>query len=126
MQPIFVPCRSEEAFSKLPSISDLIRTEVHYFKRLEAKLPADFRQDLPQHVIVTEDDAAQYIEAMSRFFRSRIAQAPITVVAPPVAASSAIVKAAAKRRALIEKRYLLRRRKQGVAWPGTRNLRLEL
>jgi hypothetical protein len=123
MQPIFVPCRSEEAFCKLPSISDLIRTEVNYFKRLEAKLPADFRQELPQHVMVTEGDAAQYIEAMSRFLRSRIAQAPIAGVAPPVAASFAVVKVGAKRRALIEKRYLLRRRKQGLVWPGTRNLR---
>jgi hypothetical protein len=123
MRPIFVPGLSKEAFRKLPTISDLIRAEVDYFKHLEAKLPADLRRTFPQHVIVTEDDAAQYIEAMARFLRSRIAAAPATGVALPAPASSGIVKPVAKRRAVVEKRHLLRRRKQGLAWPGTRSLR---
>jgi hypothetical protein len=127
MEPILVPGPPKEAFRKLRPISDLIRSQVNHFKHLEAKLPAEVRTNLPQHVIVTEDDAARYIVAMTGFLRSRIAEAPapsvaptpvrpITQIAPAAAASAGIGKPGAKRRSSVGKKVSSRKSK---ARPGS-------
>ncbi len=127
MEPILVPGPPKEAFRKLRPVSDLIRSQVNHFKHLEAKLPAEVRTTLPQHVIVTEDDAARYIVAMTRFLRSRIAEAPapsvaptpirpVTQIVPPAAASAGMGKPAAKRRSSVGKKVSSRKSK---ARPGS-------
>ena len=68
MEVIHVPGPPKEAFNKNRPISDLIRAQVNHLKHLEANLPADVRQQLPQHEITTEDDAARYIGAMTSYF----------------------------------------------------------
>jgi len=70
MEPIHVPPTPSQAFNKNRRISDLIRAQVQHLKHLENKLPAEVRQQLPQHPIVTEDDAARYIAPMTRLLRS--------------------------------------------------------
>jgi hypothetical protein len=75
MEPILVPGPGKEAFKKLRPISDLIRAQVGHFKHLQEKLPPTVRATLPQHSIVTEDDAAHYIAAMTAYFRSQITPA---------------------------------------------------
>ncbi len=127
MEPILVPGPPKEAFRKLRPVSDLIRWQVNHFKHLEAKLPAEVRTTLPQHVIVTEDDAARYIVAMTRFLRSRIAEAPapsvvptpirpVTQIVPPAAVSAGMGKPAAKRRSSVGKKVSSRKSK---ARPGS-------
>lgn len=126
MEPILVPGPPKEAFRKLRPVSDLVRSQVNHFKHLEAKLPVKVRTTLPQHVIVTEDDAARYIVAMTGFLRSRIAEAPSPSVAPtpmrpvtqiaPAAASAGMGKPAAKRRSSVGKKVSSRKSK---ARPGS-------
>jgi hypothetical protein len=97
MESIFVLGSRKQAFWKLRPLSDRIRSQVNHFKRLEKKLPVDVRHTLPQHVIVTEDDAARYIEAMTRFLRSRIAVAPTPSELPaPMLRVTQIIPAAGK------------------------------
>jgi hypothetical protein len=76
MDPIHVPGPPKEAFNKNRRVSDLIRAQVNHLKHLEAKLPANLRQGIPQHPIVTEDDAARYIAPMTRLLRGQGAAAP--------------------------------------------------
>jgi hypothetical protein len=83
MEPILVPGTPKEAFNKHRSISDLVRKQVEHFKHVEEKLPDDVRASLPQHDIVTENDAAHYIAAITSYLLSR-----------PVAASPKIPKKA--------------------------------
>jgi hypothetical protein len=83
MEPILVPGPPKEAFNKNRRVSDLIRAQVNHLKHIEAKLPANLRQGIPQHPIVTEDDAAQYIAPMTRLLRAQ------STVAPQVATRSA-------------------------------------
>lgn len=66
MDVIEVPAVPREAFNKHRCISDLIKAQVKHLKHLEAKLPAQERASVPQHAIVTENDAAIYIAAMTR------------------------------------------------------------
>ena len=80
MEPIHVPGPPKEAFNKNRRISDLIKAQVNHFKHLEEKLPPEVRATLPQHRIVTEDDAARYLAPMTRLFRSRVAAVAKTVV----------------------------------------------
>jgi hypothetical protein len=108
MEPILVPGPPKEAFKKLRLVSDLVKSQVKHFKHLEQKLPAAARATLPQHAIVTEDDAARYIAPMTAFLRSRVAPAaevraqPAPILLPtrisPPAASAPVGKPAAKRR----------------------------
>jgi hypothetical protein len=67
MEPIPVPGPPKSAFNKHRRISDLIKKQVEHFKHLEYKISPEARATLPQHGIVTEDDAARYITAMTRF-----------------------------------------------------------
>ena len=75
MEPIRVPAPPKEAFNKHRRVSDLIRKQVHHFKHLEQKLPEHVREQIPQHHVVTEDDAARYIAAMTQVLLSGEGQA---------------------------------------------------
>jgi hypothetical protein len=70
METIHVPAPPKEAFDKHRRMSDLIKAQVGHFKHVEEKLSPAIREALPQHQIVTEDDAAQYIAAMTTILRS--------------------------------------------------------
>jgi len=70
MNVILVPAPPKEAFHKLRPISDLIKAQVDHFKHLEEKLSAKEKETVPQHRIVTENDAALYVGAMTRLLRS--------------------------------------------------------
>ncbi|WP_158752071.1 hypothetical protein [Acidobacterium sp. S8] len=70
MEPIEVPVPPKHAFNKQRPISDLVKKQIEHFKHLEAKLPAEVRAALPQHRIITEDDAARYIAPMTQFLVS--------------------------------------------------------
>lgn len=70
MEPIRVPAPPKEAFNKHRRVSDLIRKQVNHFKHLEHRLPEHLRSALPQHHIVTEDDAARYIAPMTALLLS--------------------------------------------------------
>jgi hypothetical protein len=76
MDPIHVPGPPKEAFNKNRRVSDLIRAQVNHLKHLESKLPPNLRQGIPQHPIVTEDDAARYIAPMTRLLRAQGAAPP--------------------------------------------------
>jgi hypothetical protein len=80
MEPIRVPRPSKAAFNKQRPMSDLIKAQIRHFKHLEHKLPPEHRAALPQHHIITEDDAARYIAPMTRLLRSR--RAPAAAVTP--------------------------------------------
>lgn len=71
MEPILVPGPPKEAFNKHRPISDLVRNQVEHFKHVEQKLPEEVRATLPQHDIVTENEAARYISAMTSYLLSR-------------------------------------------------------
>ena len=73
MDPIHVPGPPKEAFNKNRRVSDLIRAQVNHLKHIEAKLPPSLRQGIPQHPIVTEDDAARYIAPMTQLLRAQSA-----------------------------------------------------
>jgi hypothetical protein len=66
MEVINVPAPPKEAFNKHRRISDLIKAQVKHLKHVEEKMPADVKAALPKHAIVTENDAAIYIAAMTR------------------------------------------------------------
>ena len=73
MEPIRVPGPPKAAFNKQRPMSDLIKAQVRHFKHLEHKLAPESRTAIPQHHIITEDDAARYIAPMSRLLRSESA-----------------------------------------------------
>lgn len=73
MEPIHVPGPPSQAFNKNRRISDLIRAQVNHLKHIEQKLPAQLRQQIPQHEITTEDDAARYIAPMTNLLRAQAA-----------------------------------------------------
>lgn len=87
MEPIVVPGPPKSAYNKNRPISDLIRAQVAHFRHLEEKLSPDVRATLPQHQIVTEDDAARYIASFTRYLRTRtpaahVAAAPTATAQP--------------------------------------------
>jgi hypothetical protein len=86
MEPILVPGPPKAAFNKNRRMSDLIRKQIEHFKHLEEKLPPEVRATLPQHNLITEDDAARYIGPMTRLLRSRTTAAatpPLQMPQPP-------------------------------------------
>ncbi len=93
METIRVPVAPREAFNKNRRVSDLIRKQVDHFKHVEPKLPAEVREAIPRHAIVTEDDAARYISAMTRALRGKAeaakAPGPIPIAAPAAFAPEA-------------------------------------
>jgi hypothetical protein len=96
MDPIHVPGPPKEAFNKNRRVSDLIRAQVNHLKHIESKLPPNLRQGIPQHPIVTEDEAARYIAPMTRLLRAQAGAAAQSATAssgptlvPPVARPAA-------------------------------------
>jgi hypothetical protein len=74
MEPILVPGTPKEAFNKHRHISDLVKKQVEHFQHIEEKLPDDVRASLPQLPqldVVTENEAARYISAMTSYLLSR-------------------------------------------------------
>src|ERR1700722_20825285 len=71
MEPIRVPRPPSQAFNKNRRVSDLIRAQTNHLKHVEDKLSPSLRQQIPQHAIVTEADAASYIAAMTRLFQTQ-------------------------------------------------------
>ena len=71
MEPVLIHSVPREAFNKHRPISDLVAKQVEHFKHIEEKLPPDVREKLPQHEIVTENDAARYISAITNYLLSR-------------------------------------------------------
>jgi hypothetical protein len=71
MEPILIHSVPREAFNKHRPISDLVRKQIEHLKHVEEKLHQDVRAKLPQHEIVTENDAAGYIHAMTAHMLSR-------------------------------------------------------
>jgi hypothetical protein len=80
MEPILVPGPPKEAFNKNRRVSDLIKAQITHFKHIEEKLPPDVRRSLPQHHIVSEDDAARYVASMTKLLLSR---PQLTVIPSP-------------------------------------------
>lgn len=72
MEPIRVPAPPKSAFNKHRRMSDLIKAQVQHLKHVEEKLPVQSRAALPKHNIVSEQDAALYIAAMTRLLSSTI------------------------------------------------------
>jgi hypothetical protein len=72
MEVIPVPPTPKQAFHKGRPMSDLIKAHVAHFKHIEAKLSPEQRESIPQHRITTENEAAQYITAMTRMMRSGV------------------------------------------------------
>jgi hypothetical protein len=85
MEPIRVPAPPKEAFNKHRRVSDLIRKQVNHFKHLEQKLPETVRTEIPQHPVVTEDDAARYVATMTHLL---LARSTPTQKASPIPASA--------------------------------------
>jgi hypothetical protein len=75
MEPIRVPAPPKEAFNKHRRMSDLIKAQISHLKHLENKLPEEIRGALPQHHLVTEDDAARYIAPMTKLLCSMSTEA---------------------------------------------------
>jgi hypothetical protein len=71
MEPVLILSVPKEAFNKHRRISDLVRKQIEHFKHIEDKLPPEVRERLPQHEIVTENEAAHYISAMTSYLLSR-------------------------------------------------------
>jgi hypothetical protein len=68
---IHVPAPAKGAFNKHRRLSDLIKAQVKHLKHIEHGLPQEIRDTLPQHPIVTENDAALYIASMTTLLCSR-------------------------------------------------------
>jgi hypothetical protein len=85
MEPIHVPRPPSQAFNKNRRVSDLIRAQTNHLKHVEDKLSPSLRQQIPQHAIVTEADAASYIAAMTRLFQAQGGSAGTATAQPPAA-----------------------------------------
>src|SRR5882724_11706093 len=87
MKTIHVPGPPKEAFNKHRQISDLIKAQIKHFRHLEEKLSSSVRATLPQHVIVSENDAALYIASMTQLLRT---QDTASTAAKPIKSPTAI------------------------------------
>lgn len=96
MNTILVPGPPKAAFNKHRRISDLIKAQVEHLKHLEHKMPEAVRAKLPQHAIVTENDAALYIASMTELFRSQ-EEKPGSVIPPSVTPPAASTSSTAKK-----------------------------
>jgi hypothetical protein len=87
MEPILIHSVPREAFNKHRPISDLVRKQIEHLKHVEEKLSQDVRAKLPQHEIVTENDAARYISSMTGHLlsgpRPKQAAKKIVAIKPP-------------------------------------------
>lgn len=96
MEVIRVPGPSKQAFHKGRPISDLIKAQVRHFKHVEEKLPPEHREKLPQHRITSENEAAQYIHAMTRLLRSGVTEKPEKPKLVPITAKKSVPRTPAK------------------------------
>lgn len=91
MDTIRVPAPPKQAFNMRRPMSDLIKSQIKHLKHVEYRLPQDLRDTLPKHSIVTENDAAIYIAAMTGLLLNRPAapkliKMPAKKVRTPVSA----------------------------------------
>jgi len=96
MEIIQVPPPSKEAFHKGRPMSDLIKAQVKHFKHVEEKLSLQHREKIPQHRITTENEAAQYIHAMTRLLRSGVGEQPAKPKLIPISAKKSAARTPAK------------------------------
>ena len=96
MEVIHVPPPSKQAFHKGRPISDLIKAQVRHFKHVEDKLAPEHRDKSPQHRITTENEAAQYITAMTRLLRSSVSEKPAAPKLVPIATKKSAPQTPAK------------------------------
>lgn len=83
---IRVPRPPKESFNKQRPVSDLIRKQVEHFRHVESKLSPTQRAGLPQGHVRTEQEAAQYIAAMTEILLATSApatQAPARPIVMP-------------------------------------------
>ena len=106
---IRVPPTPKESFNKHRPVSDLIRKQVEHFRHVDSKLSDSQRQTLPQGHIRTEQEAAQYIAAMTQLLLSKPAstvqpiRSPIVMPARPPAPARGLEIAAAAEKPISER-----------------------
>lgn len=81
---IRVPRPPKESFNKQRPVSDLIGKQVEHFRHVESRLSAAQRAGLPQGHIRTEQEAAQYIAAMTQILLAKTAPTDQSPAAPIV------------------------------------------
>lgn len=81
---IRVPRPPKESFNNQRPVSDLIRKQVEHFRHVESKLSAAQRVGLPQGHVRTEQEAAQYIAAMTQILLATSAPATHSPARPIV------------------------------------------
>src|SRR3569833_1920747 len=96
MEIVHVPPPSKEAFHKGRPMSDLIKAQVRHFKHVEEKLSPEQRESIPQHRITTENEAAQYITAMTRLLRSSVSEKPAKPKLVPISSKKAATRTPAR------------------------------
>ena len=96
MEVVHVPPPSKEAFHKGRPMSDLIKAQVRHFKHVEEKLSPEQRESIPQHRITSENEAAQYITAMTRLLRSSVSDKPAKPRLVPITAKKSAARTPAK------------------------------
>jgi hypothetical protein len=96
MEIVHVPPPSKEAFHKGRPMSDLIKAQVRHFKHVEGKLSPEQRELIPQHRITSENEAAQYITAMTRLLRSGVSDKPAKPKLVPITAKKSTARTPAK------------------------------
>jgi hypothetical protein len=96
MEIVHVPPPSKEAFHKGRPMSDLIKAQVRHFKHVEEKLSPEQRESIPQHRITSENEAAQYITAMTRLLRSSVSDKPAKPRLVPITAKKSAARTQAK------------------------------
>ena len=79
MEPIHVPGPPKQAFNKNRPISDLITAQIKHLKHVEASMPAKLRDEVSQHPITTEGEAAKYIASMTKLFKSQATSQPVPI-----------------------------------------------
>jgi hypothetical protein len=77
-------------------MSDLIKAQVRHFKHVEEKLSPEQRESIPQHRITSENEAAQYITAMTRLLRSSVSNKPAKPKLVPITAKKSASRTPAK------------------------------
>lgn len=93
MDAIRVPAPPKQAFNMQRPMSDLIKSQIKHLKHVEYRLPQELRDTLPKHHLVTENDAAIYIAAMTGLLLNRpaapkVVKMPVRKARTPVSTSS--------------------------------------
>lgn len=93
MDAIRVPAPPKQAFNMQRPMSDLIKSQIKHLKHVEYRLPQELRDTLPKHRIITENDAAIYIAAMTGLLLNRpaapkVVKMPVKKTPTPVSTAS--------------------------------------